>query len=60
MGAPVVILGGILGGYFTPTEAAAVGAAYMALLGFAYRTLRLRDLPKVLTEAVRDDRRASC
>ena len=52
MGAPVVILGGILGGYFTPTEAAAVGAAYMAVLGFAYRTLRIRDLPKVLTEAV--------
>ncbi len=52
MGAPVVILGGILGGYFTPTEAAAVGAAYMALLGFGYRTLRLRDLPKVLTETV--------
>jgi tripartite ATP-independent transporter DctM subunit len=52
LGAPVLILGGILGGYFTPTEAAAVGAAYMAVLGFAYRTLRLRDLPKVLTEAV--------
>jgi tripartite ATP-independent transporter DctM subunit len=52
LGAPVIILGGILGGLFTPTEAAAVGAAYMALLGFAYRTLRLRDLPKVLTEAV--------
>ena len=52
LGAPVVILGGILGGFFTPTEAAAVGAAYMALLGFAYRTLRLRDLATVLTEAV--------
>ena len=52
LGAPVLILGGILGGYFTPTEAAAVGAAYMAVLGFAYRTLRLRDLPKVLTETV--------
>jgi len=52
LGAPVVILGGILGGYFTPTEAAAVGAAYMALLGFGYRTLRLRDLPKVLVETV--------
>lgn len=52
LGAPVVIIGGILGGIFTPTEAAAVGAAYMAVLGFAYRTLRLRDLPKVLTEAV--------
>jgi tripartite ATP-independent transporter DctM subunit len=52
LGAPVIILGGILAGFFTPTESAAVGAAYMALLGFAYRTLRLRDLPKVLTEAV--------
>ena len=51
LGAPVVILGGILGGLFTPTEAAAVGAAYIALLGFAYGTLRLGDLPKVLVEA---------
>lgn len=52
MVAPVLILGGILGGIFTPTEAAAVGAAYMAVLGFAYRTLSLRDLPKVVTETV--------
>jgi tripartite ATP-independent transporter DctM subunit len=52
MFAPVLILGGILGGIFTPTEAAAVGAAYMALLGFAYRTLSLRDMPKVITETV--------
>ena len=33
LGAPVIILGGILGGYVTPTEAAAVGALYMLLLG---------------------------
>lgn len=52
MGAPVVILGGILGGYFTPTEAAAVGALYMLILGFAYRTLTLRVMPKVLVETV--------
>jgi tripartite ATP-independent transporter DctM subunit len=51
-GAPVVILGGILGGFFTPTEAAAVGAAYMAILGFIYGTLKLRDIPKVLVETV--------
>jgi tripartite ATP-independent transporter DctM subunit len=50
--APVLILGGILGGIFTPTEAAAVGAAYMAILGFAYRTLSLRDMPKVIAETV--------
>lgn len=52
LGAPVVILGGILGGIFTPTEAAAVGAAYMLVLGFAYRTLKVRDLPAVLVETV--------
>ena len=51
LGAPVIILGGILGGFVTPTEAAAVGALYMLLLGFAYRTLKVRDLPKVLVEA---------
>jgi tripartite ATP-independent transporter DctM subunit len=51
LGAPVIILGGILGGYVTPTEAAAVGVAYMALLGVAYGTLRLRDVPKILVEA---------
>ena len=51
LGAPVIILGGILGGYVTPTEAAAVGALYMLLLGFAYGTLKIRDLPKVLVEA---------
>ena len=33
MGAPVIILGGILGGWFTPTEAAAIGALYMLVLG---------------------------
>lgn len=52
LGAPVVILGGILTGAFTPTEAAAVGVAYMLLLCFAYRTLRLRDLAGVLAETV--------
>lgn len=48
--APVIILGGILQGFFTPTEAAAVGAVYMLFLGFAYRSLRIRDLPKVFAD----------
>jgi tripartite ATP-independent transporter DctM subunit len=39
LGAPVIILGGILGGVFTPTEAAAAAVSYTLLLGVAYRTL---------------------
>lgn len=42
---PIIILGGILSGKFTATEAAAVGAFYALLLGlFLYRNLSLRDL----------------
>ena len=38
------MLGGILGGWFTPTEAAGIGALYMLLLALAYRTVRLRHM----------------
>lgn len=48
---PVIILGGILGGFFTPTEAAGAGAAYIIALGLTYRTIKLRDLPGILVEA---------
>lgn len=47
---PVIIIGGILGGLFTPTEAAAVGACYMLVLGVAYRMVRLRDLLGILRD----------
>jgi tripartite ATP-independent transporter DctM subunit len=47
---PVIILGGILGGVFTPTEAAAVGAAYVLILGFAYRKVRVRHLGGILRD----------
>jgi tripartite ATP-independent transporter DctM subunit len=45
---PVIILGGILGGVFSPTEAAAFSTMYMLLLGVLYRTLSLRGLWDVL------------
>ena len=45
---PVIILGGILGGVFTPTEAAAAAVMYMLLLGACYRTLRWDGLVDVL------------
>jgi C4-dicarboxylate transporter DctM subunit len=45
----IIILGGILGGVFTPTEAAGVAVAYALLISLVvYRDLRVRDLPRVL------------
>jgi tripartite ATP-independent transporter DctM subunit len=53
MGMPVIILGGIIGGIMTPTEAAAAGAAYAFILGFfAYREIKLSHLPEIITESV--------
>ena len=49
---PVIILGGILLGVFTPTEAAAVAVAYALIIGlFVLRTLTMRDLPAILSKA---------
>jgi tripartite ATP-independent transporter DctM subunit len=51
---PVIILGGILAGVFTPTEAAAVAVFYALVISlFVLRTLRLSELPDVLGRAVR-------
>ncbi len=48
----VIVMGGIYGGIFTPTEAAAVSAVYAFVCAtFIYRTLKLRDVPKVLLHA---------
>ncbi len=50
---PVVILGGIYSGVFTPTEASAAAVAAAVLVGMAfYRELRLRDLPGILKKTV--------
>lgn len=49
---PVIILGGILGGVMTPTEAAAVAVGYAFVVSlFIMRTLKLSDVPDVLTRA---------
>lgn len=50
---PALILGGILGGIFTPTEAAVVAVVYAFLVsGLVYRELRWKDLPKVLIDSM--------
>ncbi|WP_282025031.1 TRAP transporter large permease [Limimaricola cinnabarinus] len=49
---PVIILGGILSGVFTPTEAAAVAVAYALIIGlFVLRTLKFSELGDVLSKA---------
>lgn len=50
---PVIILGGIISGIFTPTEAAAVAAVYaFALSFFVYRTLKIKNIPKILLDTM--------
>ena len=49
---PVIILGGILGGVFTPTEAAAVAVLYALVISlFVLRTMSISELPDVLGRA---------
>lgn len=49
----VIVIGGILGGIFTPTEAAVIAVLYSLALAFVYRSVRVRDLPKIFLEATR-------
>ena len=50
----VIIMGGIYGGIFTPTEAAAVSAVYALVVAvFIYRDLRMKQLPHVFLDAAR-------
>jgi tripartite ATP-independent transporter DctM subunit len=51
---PAILLGGIYGGIFTPTEAAAVAGLYaLFLAGIVYRALGLQTLSKVISDTVR-------
>jgi tripartite ATP-independent transporter DctM subunit len=47
----VIVIGGIIGGVFTATEASAVAVLYTILLSFYYKELSLKDLPKVILES---------
>ena len=50
---PVIILGGIYGGIFTPTESAAVSAVYGLVVGFfIYKTLKPKDFFKLLADSL--------
>ncbi len=46
---PVIILGGIYGGIFTPTESAVIAVVYGLIIGlFVYKELKFKDLPQVI------------
>ena len=54
MGVPLVIIGGIVGGVFTPTESAAIAIFYVLVLStLVYRELSLRSLGRLLREGGR-------
>jgi C4-dicarboxylate transporter, DctM subunit len=49
---PIIVLGGIYGGVFTPTEAAVIAVAYSFIIGvFVYREIKFKDLPKIFKES---------
>ncbi len=51
IGMMFIIIGGILAGIFTPTEAAATVVLYALLIGFFYtKTLKLKDLPEIMVK----------
>ncbi len=51
---PLIIVGGIVVGLFTPTEASAIAVFYSLILGLViYRSIKIKDVPKVLYESAR-------
>ena len=51
---PLIIVGGIVFGFFTPTEASVIAVVYSLILGvFIYRSIRPRELPKILYDSAR-------
>lgn len=50
---PIIIIGGIISGLITATEAAAVASLYTIIISiFLYKTLKLKDLPKILIDTL--------
>ncbi len=50
---PIIIIGGVIGGFFTATESAMVAVIYaLILILLIYKSLKIKDLPKLFTNAV--------
>ena len=49
----VIVIGGIVKGVFTATEGSAIAVVYALFLSFLYRTIKVKDLPRIFTEATK-------
>lgn len=49
----IIVIGGIVGGIFTATEAAAIAVVYALGLGFLYKEIAVRDIPDILMDAAK-------
>ena len=49
----VIVIGGIVAGYFTATEASAVAVVYALILAFIYGVMKLKDLPRIILNSVK-------
>jgi len=51
---PVIIIGGIVLGWYTPTEAAAFSSLYALVIGvFYYKTIKIKDIPNILADTLK-------
>ncbi len=51
---PIILIGGSVSGFFTPTESAAFAIMYALLVGlFFYRTIKVKNLPRILIETMK-------
>ncbi|WP_088654106.1 TRAP transporter large permease [Geofilum rhodophaeum] len=49
----VIVIGGIVAGYFTATEASAIAVVYCLALAFFYKEVKMKDLPSILVKTVK-------
>jgi len=51
---PIILIGGIVTGLFTPTESAAIACLYALFVGiFFYKTIKVKNLPRILVETMK-------
>ena len=49
----IIVIGGIVAGYFTATEASAVAVLYALILAFIYKEIKVKDLPVIILRSIR-------